>query len=154
MNDLEQFERIDNVLRAWARWRWEAHGANVGYPSQCPFRRLMLVEGESNLPAAMMSDDLALNVDLAVSSLKLRSHPVKDDHRWIVIMDSYLGGYLDRQIAYHRKLSRSSVRNARIAGENWIEGFLLTRAELTQESSGIQSGSSRPKENGRGGDHG
>lgn len=47
MSDFDQYENIGNVLRAWARWRWENHGANIGYPSEAPFRRMMLVEGEA-----------------------------------------------------------------------------------------------------------
>ena len=133
MQSYELYGSVQNVLSAWARWRWENHGADIGYPKQCPFRRLMLVEGEANLPAALMDDELALGVDRAVGALKVRSQSRPGDHRWVVIMDSYLGGYLDRQIAYHHRISRSTVRTARIAGENWIEGKLLTEPVLTRK---------------------
>jgi hypothetical protein len=49
-------------------------------------------------------------------------------------MDSYLGGYLDRQIAFRQKTSRSTIRNARVAAENWIEAYVLTAPELTRKS--------------------
>jgi hypothetical protein len=128
------YGNVQGMLREWARWRWTNHGADIGYPHEAPFRRLMLVEGESNLPAVIMHDDTALGVDRAVAQLKLRSQPVKGDYRWIALMDSYLGGYLDRQIAFRQKTSRSTIRNARVAAENWIEAYVLTAPELTRKS--------------------
>lgn len=131
---LELYKSVDRVLEAWARWRFENHGADVGFPRQTPFRRMMVVEGEANLPSLPISDDLAIGVDRAVSILKLKSYPVKGDYRWIAIMEAYLGGYKDHQIGQHHQISSGSARNARKAGENFIEGCLLTTEDLNENS--------------------
>lgn len=78
--------------------------------------------GSANVSIAPISDDLAGQVDLAVSQLKLRSESVEGDHRWQVLTDGYLNGWNDFVIAKRRKLSRSTVRTSRLAAENWIEG--------------------------------
>ena len=100
-------------------------GADIGFPGESAFRRMMVVEGESNLPSMPINDDLAVAIDRAVSSLKLRSKD-KDDYRWIAIVESYLCFMSDSQIAKIHRISKSAARNARQAGENWIEGNVLT----------------------------
>jgi hypothetical protein len=120
----ELYESVQDLLSAWARWRWTGHSANIGYPSQSAFMREARTAGNATLRALPMPDDLAQRVDLAVSQLKLRSEPVPGDHRWQVLTDAYLNGWTDRVIAKQRKMGRSTVRSARIAAENWIEGRL------------------------------
>lgn len=116
------FNSVQDLLSAWARWRWSGHGANVGYPSEAPFRKHMRMPGSATVAALPIEDDLALSVDKAVSQLKMRSELIEGDHRWLVLTDSYLNGWVDSTIARRRKISRSTVRTARLAAENWIEG--------------------------------
>lgn len=116
------YANVQELLIAWARWRWAGHGANVGYPSQTAFRRHMRMPGTATVAPVAMSDDLAQQVDLAVGQLKLRSEPVLGDHRWQVLTDSYLNGWTDALIARKRRIGRNVVRTSRLAAENWIEG--------------------------------
>ena len=120
----ELYESVQDLLSAWARWRWSDAGCNIGFPSQSAFMREARSPGSATLRAIQIPDDLAQRVDLAVSQLKLRSEPVPGDHRWQVLTDAYLNGWTDRVIARKRKMGRSTVRSARIAAENWIEGRL------------------------------
>lgn len=130
--EFELYRSTSKALEAWACWRWEGHGADVGFPSQSPFRRMMVVEGEANLPSIPISDDLAVQIDAAVSQLKLRSFPVKGDYRYISIIEAYLGGFKDHQIGGKHHVSSSKIRTSRIAGENWIESRLLTDLNLNE----------------------
>jgi len=115
---------VQDLLIAWARWRSFAHGANVGYPHKAAFCRDMRTPGRGTVRIAALPDDVGCQVDSAVSQLKLRSEPIKNDHRWQVLTDAYLCGMTDGQIARERKISRGTVRTARMAAENWIEGRL------------------------------
>lgn len=124
MLDKKLYDNVQDLLMAWARWRWSGHGANVGFPSEAPFRKHMRMPGSANVSIAPIPDDVAGQIDLAVGQLKLRSEPVEGDHRWQVLTDSYLNGWIDSTIAAKRKISRSTVRTARLAAENWIEGRL------------------------------
>lgn len=129
---LDLYKHISRALEAWARWRFENHGADVGFPSESPFRRMMVVEGEANLGALPINDDLAMGIDRAVGKLKLKSFPVKGDYRWIALMEAYLGGYKDHQIGTRHDISSATARNSRIRAEDFIEGCLLTDADLNQ----------------------
>jgi len=120
----ELYGTVQDLLMAWSRWRWTDRGCNIGYPSQAAFMREARQPGRATVREAPIPDDLAQRVDLAVSQLKMRSEPIDGDHRWQVLTDAYLHGWTDRIIARKRKLGRSTVRNARIAAENWIEGRL------------------------------
>jgi hypothetical protein len=104
----------------------EGHGADIGFPGETAFRRMMVVEGEANLPAMPINDDLAIAIDRAVSNLKLRCGGNKDDYRWIAVVESYLCGFPDSRIAKVHRISKSAARNSRQAAENWIEGHVLT----------------------------
>lgn len=122
MSHDDLYGTVQELLIAWARWRWAGHGANVGFSSSAPIRRLMRTPGTANVSVAPIPEELACRVDLAVSQLKLRSDPVKGDYRWEVLTDSYLNGWPDSVIAKKRKISKSTARTARLAAENWIEG--------------------------------
>jgi hypothetical protein len=124
--ELDLYSSISRALEAWAKWRMEGHGADIGFPGESAFRRMMVVEGEANLPCIPINDDLAIAIDRAVSNLKARSFDTDGDYRWVAIVESYLCYMPDSRIAKTHRISKSAARNARQAGENWIEGHVLT----------------------------
>ncbi len=112
------------ALRSWARWCMHGHGIEIDYPRASPFARLIVHEGQANLPIPPVTDELALIVDKAIADLYMRSYNNKDDHRWVVLTDAYLFGWNDTVIGRRRRIGRNKVKAAREAAESWVESRL------------------------------
>lgn len=118
---------IKDTLAGWGTERALDKATN-GYPGQATFARFIVNRGDSlersTLPVGL-PDDIHNMVDRAVSSMAVK----KPTHHAIICY-AYIGRLPDYTIAEIVRLSRSSVRTMREAGEAWVESRLYADAEL------------------------
>lgn len=118
---------IKDTLAGWGIERAIDRPTN-GYPHQTTFARFIVNRGDSlersTLPVGL-PDDIYFMVDRAVSSMAVK----KPTHHAIICY-AYIGRLPDYTIAEIVRLSRSSVRTMREAGEAWVESRLYADAEI------------------------
>ena len=118
---------IKDTLAGWGVDK-DLHRATNGYPKQAAFARFIVNRGDtvdrSSLPSGL-PDDIHNMVDAAVSSLAVKK-PMHHE----VICYAYITRLPDHTIAERLRLSRSSIRTLREAGEAWVESRLYAGAEL------------------------
>lgn len=105
------------VLSSWGRSRALNDAYDIDYPHASPYCADMRTTGTWAAKVKSLNDDHHAMVDRHVSELKLR-----EDNRYPAIVLSYVHNKRDKDIARHLKCSVSSAREARIAGENWLDG--------------------------------
>lgn len=112
-------ERLDIrlILSSWGRSRALNDAYHLDYPHASPYCADMRTSGTWSAKSKPLKDDHHVLVDKEVSELKLRG-----DRRYPAIVLSYVHGKRDKDIAKYLKCSVSSAREARIAGENWLDG--------------------------------
>lgn len=110
---------IKDLLIAWGRGRALSSAEN-GYPHQSAFARFIRNPGSANVVALPIPEDVFMAVDKAASELRTRRPGA---HTIIVL--AYIHRMSDAAIGRKQKCSRSTVRNAREAAENWIAGRIL-----------------------------
>jgi len=117
---------IQTVLMEWARWRYVGHGADIGYPAESAFVRMMKPAGYRTSNKALIDDEMAGMVDVAVSRLYARCSRVEGDHRWEALTDYYLLRKTDNAISRKLKCSKTTAISARKAAESWVDSHLLS----------------------------
>lgn len=112
---------VKETLASWGMGK-RMSDAGVGFPPCAAFARMYVTKGEmadrSAAPLPLPESE-HLQVDAVVSLLKHR----KPQHHEIICR-AYISGQLDGQIGRGMRLSRSTVRTLREAGEAWIEAKL------------------------------
>lgn len=116
---------IQTMLIGWAHWRVINHGADIGYPAQAAFARMMKPAGYRVSGLAQMDDDTANMIDKAVSRLRLRCCNTEGDFRYEALTDSYLLGKTDAFIARRLRCDRRTIQSARKAAESWVDSHLI-----------------------------
>jgi len=117
---------IQSLLMEWARWRYSGHGADIGYPAQSAFVRVMKPAGYRVSGTPLIDDEMAGMVDLAVSRLRQRCINMEGDHRYEAITDCYLLGKTDSFIAKRLHCDRRTIQSARKAAESWVDSHLVS----------------------------
>lgn len=100
---------IDDVMQGWGKWS-ASHGVNLDYPNITPFRRLL----GSSLGAMPMSDEVAEEVDRALSALK-NENPTA---RKVAVLYYVHGIALDKMKDYGIGRDRARIEKA------FLEGWL------------------------------
>ena len=113
------------ILAAWGKSRALSDSRHLYYPNVSPYCKDMRTTGRWSAKLPDLSEDHHIAVDREVSDLKTRG-----DNRHSAIVLSYVFGARDRDIAKVLKCSTSSAREARIAGENWLDA----RVEINLEA--------------------
>ena len=126
MREHELSTDIQGVLFEWSRWRSTGAGIDIGFPSATAFARMMKPAGYRVSGTALIDDDLAMMIDLAVSRLHQRCKGVKGDHRYEALTDCYLLGKTDSLIAKRLRCDRRTILSARRAAESWIDSHLIS----------------------------
>ena len=111
---------IQELLRSWGRSKEIADACGLDFPSIAPYAKEMRNSGQWTSKAPSLAEDEHMRVDAEVSALKLRKGR---RHKAIVL--AYVGGFKDCDLANYFHCSKSTAREARIAGENWLEARLF-----------------------------
>lgn len=114
---------VQEILRAWARSSNINDPYVLGFPHAAPFERMMPKGEYFEAPPPPLDDDMHIVVDRAVCELKARNR-----QKWLVIMGSYRQNLRDHQIASWMRMSRKSVTDLRISGENQIDAWLFEKS--------------------------
>jgi ribosomal protein S14 len=109
-------ETIQDMLIAWGKGAalWDAPN---GYPSRSA---LVTMAGKGDIGVAGQSIGDHIRVDAEVSALR-----VKKPKHYIIVERCYRRGLSDTKIARRLKMSRSAVREMRIAAEYYLEARLI-----------------------------
>lgn len=120
---------IQDVLRAWGRWKPINRPQN-GYTKPSIYTQMVNPGDDADrYHTPEISEDFGAAVETAVNEMKAK----KPTHH-AVIVAAYLDGLMDYQVAKHRKfpdqdgklrsVSRSWVRTMRENAEHWLEAKL------------------------------
>lgn len=120
-------ERLDIrlILGAWGKSRSIDDAHHLDYPHVSIYCQDSRNSGNWAAKLPDLSEDHHIAVDREVSDLKTRN-----DNRYPAIVLSYIHGARDKDIGRVLKCSTSSAREARIAGENWLDA----RVEINLEA--------------------
>jgi hypothetical protein len=120
-------DRVDirTILAAWGRSKALSDSSHLYYPSVSPYCKDMRSTGRWSSKLPNIKEENHLFVDSQVSELKTRG-----DRRHSAIVLCYVYGARDIDIAKELKCSKASAREARIAGENWLDA----KVEIDQDS--------------------
>lgn len=111
---------IQSLLQSWGRDRELHDGDSLGFAPMSIYAREMRNSGQWASKSPPLSEDEHMRVDAEVSALKLRK-----GRRYKAIVLAYVAGFRDQDLGKYFHCSTSTAREARIAGENWLEARLL-----------------------------
>ena len=109
-------EDIRLILTRWGRSKDLRDPGHLYYPRQSPYCADMRSSGRWAAKMPPLREDVHMLIDEHVSELKNRG-----GHRHQAIVLAYVGGLRDRDIAKELKCGTTKAREARIAGEAWLE---------------------------------
>lgn len=109
------------LLASWGKERQIGDAYHLDYPHVSPYASEMRQSDRWSARMPSLPEDRHSQVDKVVSRLKSLG-----GHRHDAIVLCYIEGMNDRQIGKKLRMSKSSARTVRQAGENWIEGALLS----------------------------
>lgn len=112
------------ILRKWGQGRSMNNAHHIDYPHRSVYCAQMRNSGQWAAPIKVLSEDTHELVDRHVSELKKRCGDGKRDFRYLAICMSYIENKRDKDVAGKLKCSTSRAREARIAGENWLDARL------------------------------
>ena len=119
---------IQELLFAWGALRAVSSAYDIDYPHAANFARQIRNPGGATVQIRPVPESELAAVERAIGELKRRCESVPNDLRYESVTRCYLRQeskdrrLTEAEVAKDLGVSKSTVRNARIAAENWIDG--------------------------------